>query len=119
MIEINTTVSASADGGYCRMVVRGHARAAPRGEDLVCASVSTLVQTFAGWVEDQGKKRTLEADVRVEEGRAVIAANAGIWQMERLIDCFEIICFGLERLARQYPEYITYKSGACGKESMA
>ena len=119
MIEIHAAMSASADGGYCRLAVTGHAGAAPKGEDLVCAAVSALVQTFAGWVEDQGEKRTLEADVRVEEGRAVIAANAGIWQMERLIDCFEIICFGLERLARQHPEYIAYKSGACGKESMA
>ena len=69
MIEINTTVSASADGGYCRMEVSGHANAAPKGKDLVCASVSTLVQTFAGWVEDQGKKRTLEAERREQMGK--------------------------------------------------
>ena len=117
MIEINTTVSASADGGYCRMEVSGHANAAPRGKDLVCAAVSTLVQTFAGWVKERGEERTLETDVRIEEGRTVIAASAGIWEMERLLGCFEIIRFGLENLSRQYPEYITYKSGACRKES--
>ena len=117
MIEIRTTMSASADGGYCRVEVSGHANAAPRGKDLVCAAVSTLVQTFAGWAEEQGKKGKLETDVRMEEGRAVIAASAGIYQMERLLGCFEVIRFGLENLARQYPEYITYKSGAFRKES--
>ena len=117
MIEITTTMSASADGGYCRMEVQGHARAAPKGKDLVCAAVSALVQTLAEWMKDQGERRTLETDVRMEDGRAVIAASAGIWQMERMLDCFEIICFGLENLARQYPEHIAYRSGACGKES--
>lgn len=119
MIKINTTVSASKDGGYCRMVVRGHARAAPGGEDLVCAAVSALVNTMYDWVRDKDEKRLLEANMHREAGYCLIEAQAGTWQMERLIDCFEIICFGLERLARQYPEYITYKSGACGKESMA
>lgn len=118
MIEIRTTMSASAAGGYCWMSVTGHAGAAPKGADLVCAAVSTLVQTFAGWAEEQGKKGKLETDVRMGEGRAVIAANAGIFQMAQMLNCFEIVCFGLEKLARQYPEYITYKSGACGKESM-
>lgn len=117
MIEIRTTMSASAAGGYCWMEVSGHANAAPRGKDLVCAAVSTLVQTFAGWAEEQGKKGKLETDVRMEEGRTVIAASAGIWEMERLLGCFEVIRFGLENLSRQYPEYITYKSGACRKES--
>lgn len=117
MIEIRTTMSASADGGYCRMSVTGHAGAAPKGADLVCAAVSALVQTFAGWVKERGEERTLETDVRIEEGRAVIAASAGILEMQRLLDCFEVICFGLENLDRQYPEYITYKSGACRKES--
>lgn len=118
MIEIRTTMSASVDGGYCRMEVSGHANAAPRGKDLVCVAVSALVQTFAGWAEEQGEERTLETDVRMEDGQAVIAASAGIRQMERLLGCFEVICFGLESLARQYPKYITYKSGACGKESI-
>lgn len=118
MIEINTTVSASADGGYCRLAVTGHANAAPKGKDLVCAAVSTLVNTLYDWVLDKDEKRLLEANLHREAGYCLIEAQAGTWQMERLIDCFEIICFGLERLARQYPEYITYKSGACGKESM-
>lgn len=119
MIEIVTTMSASADGGYCRMEVQGHARAAPKGKDLVCAAVSALVQTLAGWMKDQGGKGALETDVHMEDGRAMIAANADIWQMERMLDCFEMICFGLESLARQYPKYITYRSGTCGKESKA
>ena len=117
MIEINATMSASKDGGYCRLAVTGHANAAPRGEDLVCAAVSALVNTLYDWVLDKGEKRLLEANLHREAGYCFIEAQAGIWEMERLLGCFEVIRFGLENLSRQYPEYITYKSGACRKES--
>lgn len=118
MIEINATMSASKDGGYCRLAVTGHANAAPRGEDLVCAAVSALVNTLYDWVLDKDEKRLLEANLHREAGYCIIEAQAGTWQMERMLDCFEVICFGLERLAGQHPDKIRYKSGACGKESV-
>lgn len=117
MIEIRTTMSASPAGGYCRMSVTGHAGAAPFGADLACAAVSALVQTLYYWILDKNEKRQMEASLHMEAGYVFIEAEAKTGQMKQMLDGFEVICFGLENLARQYPEYITYKSGACRKES--
>ena len=40
--------------GSIRMVLKGHARTAPKGEDLICAAATTLAAAKK-WMETQKK----------------------------------------------------------------
>ncbi len=76
----------------------GHAGAAPHGEDLVCAAVSTLLCTLAAKLEPANcnSSSRLEpgfADIRAARSRTSLAA-------------FSFAETGLQLLAGQYPQYV-------------
>lgn len=84
------------------LAVTGHARAAPYGQDIVCAGVSALVQAFSAAAEAFTDDR-LEA--REEPGRAVYSwAREPTRELALLIDSLYL---GLCRMAESYPEYIS------------
>ena len=86
------------------MRAEGHAGYAPAGQDIVCAAVSCLMQTLAySAAEDehtssciyQGKDGPV---VSVETGNSVL-----------MRDKFELVADGLDLLAEQYPENVSFK----------
>lgn len=80
-------------GPGTKIIFQGHAEAAPKGEDIVCAGVSTLYYTFYAACEARetvmGNVRMLEADSGYKN-RAV----------------FEAVKTGLEILAAKYPKHV-------------
>ncbi len=89
------------------VAVKGHAGSGRYGQDLVCAGVSALVLTLAEAVKLWEKKGLLSCrEVTLSSGQAVI-----IWQNAdpRAEIAIEGICAGFGRLAKLYPEYVSYR----------
>lgn len=83
-----------------QLTVTGHAGYNP-GNDIVCAAVSALVQTF----EASAKEFTTdEIYASLQDGNAVISwPRAPTEKLELLIDS---TCLGLIHMAESYPENI-------------
>ncbi len=103
-------ISITYDRRKCRVSVKGHARSDQYGRDLVCSAVSALVITLAANAEHLEKNGV--------SNLTVIKLNAGDAQIrcapiERyrlsVTQIFNTVCAGFEILAREYPEYISYK----------
>ena len=95
---------------YNRLTVIGHAGADEPGHDLVCASVSTLAYTLAANVAnmaDNGQVR--EPILKLEEGESEISCKPRHNLKNSVTLVFDSICVGFEKLAYDYPEYISYK----------
>lgn len=76
----------------------GHAEFAPKGQDIVCAAVSALMQTLA-YSMDSG---TVTCDD--DRNLMVVQAKQGIDSLAK----FELVTDGLILLADAYPEHVRY-----------
>lgn len=79
--------------------VAGHAGAGPPGHDLVCAAVSTLVQTFVRSAEELTDVQ-LHSDIA--PGRAFVRYE-GSPQVQLLADSFFV---GAQGVAEAYPQCV-------------
>lgn len=84
-----------------RLDVRGHSGQAPKGEDIVCAGVSALVETLA-----MGLGRYDPSGVReLGEGTFHYEGTPGT-EARALIETFAM---GLRDLARTYTDFVYFK----------
>lgn len=81
------------------LTAAGHAGAAPRGEDLVCAGISTLLCTLAAQLEQADGK----CFVLLEPGFADLCAE----RTAQTEAAFSFAGTGLRLLASKYPQYLT------------
>lgn len=82
--------------GERRLVVQGHARYGPEGQDIVCAAASALVYALAETLRETGKLAGLD----IRKGYAEVT-GAG--------DCagdFGLVRRGLALLAERYPQCV-------------
>ena len=102
---------------FC-LQVYGHARSAPKGEDLVCCAASTLAYTAAQSALELYEDGALRQfpDTVMESGSAQVAAVATPEDIERVAQMFRTIATGYEMLARQYPEYIMFRETVQGND---
>lgn len=91
-----------------RVTVTGHAGTAPHGENLVCAAVSALLCTLAEAVRRLERNRQAEqVTIRLESGDGEVAFAS---EYECLVNpVVDTVCLGLECLAEQYPQHMTYE----------
>ena len=95
----------TAADGSLHMKTAGHAGAAPKGQDLVCAGVSTLAETLAQAVERlyyQGMLRRCPR-VELEEGRAEIIAQPKARFYKEAAMVFWTVQNGMGALAAGFP----------------
>ena len=76
----------------------GHAKFAPKGQDIVCAAVSTLMQTLA-YSLDSGTVTCAD-----DRNLMVVQAKQGTDSLAK----FELVTDGLILLADAYPEHVRY-----------
>ena len=76
----------------------GHAEYAPKGQDIVCAAVSTLMQTLA-YSLDSGTVTCAD-----DRNLMVVQAKQGTDSLAK----FELVTDGLILLADAYPEHVRY-----------
>lgn len=100
-----------ADGSR-NLQMQGHAGAAPKGQDLVCAGASTLALTLgraATLMEEEMLARP--ALVRLEAGDTAISVLPRREWASSADAIFWTILLGLSRLAQAYPQYVQLKGG--------
>ena len=111
-----TVEFAHSTHAFC-VQVYGHARSAPKGEDLICCAVSMLAYTAAQNVLDLYEQGCLRQfpDTALNPGSAQVAALAAEEYREKVEQMFRTIAIGYEMLARQYPEYIMFRETVNGE----
>lgn len=83
-----------------RLQICGHARAAPKGKDIVCAAVSALTQSFINSMEQLTND---DIESTVAAGDAVIEYGRLSEQGKLLRDSFIL---GVRDIAYSYPEHV-------------
>lgn len=91
--------------------VEGHAAAAPKGEDVVCAGASTLAATLADFATIMAAHGELEKDpyIKMKNGLAVIKVKPKQENRGKMLLTFSVIATGMSAIRRNYPEYINLK----------
>ena len=104
-------ISIQLDVEGMRLEIDGHANAAPKGEDMICAAVSTLAYTLAYNLELMLNKSEYTAEM--DDGHALIEARPhpiqNPIQAEKCMDLFMTIGNGLCMLAGEYDQHIQIK----------
>lgn len=82
------------------LLVSGHARAAPPGQDIICAAVSALSETLAAALE-----ALTDDKVNIEKQSGFFRLQYGNLSREAqiLVDSFFV---GICGIADSYPEYV-------------
>ena len=94
--------------GSIHMTLQGHAGAAPKGEDLVCASATMLVYTVAQAVQfmfEQGMLKK-KPKISIKEGNAAVIAMPTEETYAEVLHTFWVAQCGVHVLARNYPQYV-------------
>lgn len=89
------------------MILRaeGHAGFAPKGQDIVCAAVSVLMQTLACSVDAYNTGNTFELSDGKNGNRLTVQAPMSVLNRDK----FDLVVEGLSRLAENYPENVQFK----------
>ena len=96
--------------GFNRVTVKGHAEAAPKGEDLICSACSNLVHTLDANVNHLvGIGAAGSQIIDISDGNAEISCKANHKYKALVLTTFETVCVGFEILASKFPEYVTYE----------
>lgn len=83
--------------GKGTITITGHAGYAPQGEDIVCAAVSALTQTFIASVEECTDDKI---EYEIEPGNTVIK----LWTLsEKSKTLMESFFIGTKMIAESYP----------------
>ena len=91
--------------GSIHMTLKGHAKAAPYGEDLICASATMLAYTVAQAVQfmhEQGKLKK-KPKIRIKDGEATIIATPTEDAYAETLHTFWVAQCGIHVLAHNYP----------------
>ena len=84
---------------------QGHARSGEKGNDLICAGVSTLMYTLAQTVRQLTEEGLAEGSlVELEPGRGLVSCHAREGSPAEAV--FNGIYTGLKTLAAHYPQYV-------------
>ena len=90
-----------------RLSMNGHAGAAPKGQDLVCAGLSTLWATLEeNLTEDRETVNALQPYFVLGEGSASVECNPR--DIRKCTEIFRVICTGFRILSEHYPENVSY-----------
>ena len=92
----------------------GHALAAPKGEDLICAAVSALAGTLEGYSElliraEETLPEPPEVEVAPGKAKILLTLSPEGYLLGRI--AFHVIRTGFLRLAAAYPENVTVRFG--------
>ncbi len=93
---------------YLKLLVQDHAGSDVIGHDLVCASASILLYTFAEIVEDLERRGELVSSlVDVKEGDSLITCQCITDRgYAEAVNAFNVIRTGYKLLAENCPQYV-------------
>lgn len=94
--------------GSIHMTLKGHAGAAPKGEDLICAAATMLAYTVAQAVQflyEQGKLQK-KPKIHIKDGEATIIATPTEEAYPETLHTFWVAQCGAHVLAHNYPQNV-------------
>lgn len=94
--------------GSLHMVIKGHSKAAAKGQDLVCGAATTLAYTLAQAIDfmRQDDKLNRKPKIRIWDGKAVIIAVPKEAAYAQLLNIFWVVQCGAHVLAHNYPDQV-------------
>lgn len=104
---INIEYLSEPTENHIRLIVKGHAGQAEKGEDLVCSAVSILTYTIAENVRNLCKRHI--GYISLEEGDSevdIFFNSEG--EFKEIGGKIEAIATGFEILAESYPKYVAF-----------
>lgn len=90
------------NGNEFSLEVQGHAGYDVKGQDIVCAGISTLVQTLIAHMDEVSDR----SDNHYRSGYAWVYGSG-----YEAVEAFRTIMTGLQLVYATYPEYIVIKEG--------
>ena len=87
----------------CELKINGHSGLSDRGEDIVCAAVSVLAQTFVGGCETELKAN---ASGCMDSGNCNVVIRVQNSEAEKLQAVYNVFNFGFRKLAQAYPKQV-------------
>jgi len=94
--------------GSIHMTLKGHAEAAPKGEDLICAAATMLVYTLAQAVQflhEQGKLKK-KPKLLIRDGEATIIATPTEEAYAEALHAYWVAQCGIHVLQHNYPKNV-------------
>jgi uncharacterized protein YsxB (DUF464 family) len=91
------------EGKICEFRSRGHTGYTEAGRDLVCAGVSSILQTAVWGLEEYLKLKTT---VEQEKGHLYCQLERDIFLNREIDAILETMVLGLRAMEREYPEYL-------------
>lgn len=114
---ITVTFATDKTSGSIRMEMTGHAGAAAKGCDTVCAAASilayTVAQTMQFLYEEGGLQK--KPHLKLKEGDAMIVAKPKKESYEEALHTFFVAQVGFHLLAHTYPQYVTLNPFGVGE----
>ena len=94
--------------GSIHMTLKGHAEAAPKGEDLICASATMLAYTVAQAAQfmDEQDKLKKKPKISLREGNVAIIVTPKEEDYAEALHTFWVAQCGIHVLAHNYPQNV-------------
>lgn len=89
--------------------VIGHAGAAPPGEDVVCAAISTITFMLVNFIDDI-RDKLIESEIETKSGYTKIGYIPKEEYKEIFYAQLEVIKTGFYMVAHCFPQYVTVKN---------
>ncbi len=99
-------ITVTYDGQFA-IELNGHARQAPKGEDIVCAGASVLIVSLACMME-RHQEELLNAYISIHEGRGIVRVRPSLAFERSCKAAFETAICGFQELALRYSAYIQF-----------
>lgn len=93
------------DRDLYRLEINGHCGAAPAGEDLVCAAITSQAIALTARCEDC-MNYFASVYTNPNEGIVIVQCDPAKGQKQRCREMFDTVYAGLEKIAQFYPEYV-------------
>jgi len=103
---ITAVLCRRSDGALASCEVAGHSGLAPRGADIVCAAVSTVVRTTVAVLQASDSAQLVTCDSSGHGQLAFRATEMSSAFAERMVFAADYLQKGLEIIAAEYPEYL-------------
>ena len=100
---IKITINHASNGQVNFLEIKGHAKSAPYGQDLVCAAVSSVIT--GGFNNLKGHK---DYELKLDEGYALFKSNIPLDAHDETV--IETIICGLNTIKESNPEFIQIKT---------
>ena len=93
------------------LTIDGHAGYAKKGQDIVCAGVSTLAYTLSSYLQKMNKEqRLIYFYATLNDGRATIECLPKDNFIDEVSLVYDVVMNGLESIMRSYPDNVSIKN---------